>query len=277
VQLATPDAAQTWDEGWTAQQKREFLVENKANPGWLAGLPSYVRQLIIALVGAAWIWFAGIIIAQCTGMTDWSPISGMALLTVVLVMLLAGTGAVVGAVLIGAALCVAVTLAADMMSDLRTGHLVGAQPKRQQIVEMAVEDAVLFVHAVTANGVAGHGVQRVGAEGDLELGVQAAEAVEDATVDGGPVPVARSHDLSRESPRGRRSPGQRGRDVDLGRPFRALLSYTTPRTVTSIVAAADASIARLPGVVPAVPLVPVVPTPQSRTKLQDDTVGPFAA
>ncbi|MCA9296382.1 MAG: OPT/YSL family transporter, partial [Phycisphaerales bacterium] len=84
------------------------------------------------------IWFAGIIIAQCTGMTDWSPISGMALLTVVLVLLLAGSGAVVGAVLIGAALCVAITLAADMMGDMKTGYLVGAIPKRQQLVELSV-------------------------------------------------------------------------------------------------------------------------------------------
>ena len=45
----------------------------------------HFRAGIIAIVGALWIWFAGIIIAQCTGMTDWSPISGMALLTVVLV------------------------------------------------------------------------------------------------------------------------------------------------------------------------------------------------
>lgn len=71
-------------------------------------------------------------------MTDWSPISGMALLTVVIVMLLAGTGAVLSAVLLGAALCVAITLAADMMADLRTGHLVGARPIRQQVLELCV-------------------------------------------------------------------------------------------------------------------------------------------
>ena len=62
-----------------------------------AGSPAlnpHLRAFLIALVGAVWIWFAGIIIAQATGMTDWSPISGMALLTVVLVLLLAGTGAV---------------------------------------------------------------------------------------------------------------------------------------------------------------------------------------
>jgi uncharacterized oligopeptide transporter (OPT) family protein len=70
-------------------------------------------------------------------MTDWSPISGMALLTVVLVMLLVGTSQVEAAVLIGAAMCVAISCAADMMQDLKTGHLVGARPIRQQVFELA--------------------------------------------------------------------------------------------------------------------------------------------
>jgi uncharacterized oligopeptide transporter (OPT) family protein len=109
---------------------------DEARPGWLSGLPKVAKSLIIAAIGIVWIWFAGIIISQCTGMTDWSPISGMALITVVLVMALAGSGEVLGAVLIGATLCVAVTCAADMMSDLKTGHIVGAMPKRQQILEL---------------------------------------------------------------------------------------------------------------------------------------------
>ena len=104
--------------------------------GLLSDLNPHLRAAIIAIVGALWIWFAGIIIAQCTGMTDWSPISGMALLTVVLVMVLSGPGGVLGAVLIGAALCVAITCAADMMADLKTGYLVGSVPKRQQTVEL---------------------------------------------------------------------------------------------------------------------------------------------
>ncbi len=104
--------------------------------GLLSGMNPHIRAGIIAVIGALWIWFAGIIIAQCTGMTDWSPISGMALLTVVLVLLLSGPGGVLGAVLIGAALCVAITCAADMMADLKTGYLVGAKPKRQQTVEL---------------------------------------------------------------------------------------------------------------------------------------------
>lgn len=94
------------------------------------------QAAIIAAVGTAWMWFAGIVIAQCTGMTDWSPISGMALLTVLICLMLTG-GQVMPAVLIGAAVCVAITLCADMMQDLKTGHMVGGIPIRQQKVELA--------------------------------------------------------------------------------------------------------------------------------------------
>lgn len=104
--------------------------------GWLGGLPTWLARAMIVVISAAWIWFAGIIIAQCTGMTDWSPISGMALLTVVLVMLLAGTQDVVSAVLMGAALCVAISCASDMMADLKTGYIVGGVPRRQQVWEI---------------------------------------------------------------------------------------------------------------------------------------------
>lgn len=137
IGFATAEAASAWAE-WDDVRRDDFLATKNAKPGWLASINPHVRAGIIAIVGAAWIWFAGIIIAQCAGMTDWSPISGMALLTVVLVLLLAGTGAVVGAVLIGAALCVAITLAADMMGDLKTGYIVGAKPLRQQAVELVV-------------------------------------------------------------------------------------------------------------------------------------------
>lgn len=117
----------------------EFVGESTgtATGGWLSGLNPWLAKAIIVLVACAWIWFAGIIIAQCSGMTDWSPISGMALLTVVLVMMLAGPSDVISAVLIGAALCVAITCASDMMGDLKTGYLVGARPRRQQILEVA--------------------------------------------------------------------------------------------------------------------------------------------
>jgi len=116
----------------------ESLGGRVGGTGWLHALNPWVARAVIVAVSVAWIWFAGIIIAQCAGMTDWSPISGMALVTVVLVLMLAGKDDVVSAVMIGAALCVAITCAADMMGDLKTGYLVGAQPRRQQVIQMAV-------------------------------------------------------------------------------------------------------------------------------------------
>ncbi len=138
ILFADDEARAVWVDSWSDEQHLAYLDSVDASPGLLAGLDPHLRAAIIALVGAVWMWFTGIIIAQCTGMTDWSPISGLALVTIVIVMLLAGTGQVLGAVLIGAAMCTAITLAADMMGDLKTGYLVGAIPRRQQITELLV-------------------------------------------------------------------------------------------------------------------------------------------
>ncbi len=159
IGFATAEAAETWENDWTIDQRDAYMTTLNAKKGWLSGLNPHLRALIIALIGGAWIWFAGIIIAQCAGMTDWSPISGLALLTVVLVLLLAGSGAVMAAVLIGAALCVATTLAADMMGDLKTGYLVGAQPKRQQVVELVVVGIGPIVAMLTIVLIAASNVQ----------------------------------------------------------------------------------------------------------------------
>ncbi|QDU67834.1 OPT/YSL family transporter [Engelhardtia mirabilis] len=120
------------------------------------------QAALIAGMGTAWMWFAGIVIAQCTGMTDWSPISGIALVTVLICMFLTDMQ-VIPAVMIGAAVCVAMTLCADMMQDLKTGHLVGAKPIRQQIVEMSVvwigpAIALLVVYLIAQNNLTTVGV-----------------------------------------------------------------------------------------------------------------------
>jgi len=161
IGFATADAATTWN-AWTDTQRDAYLDTLNAKPGLLAGFNPHLKAALIALFGALWIWFAGIIISQCAGMTDWSPISGMALLTVILVLLLAGSGAVVGAVLIGAALCVAITLASDMMGDLKTGHLVGAMPRRQQITEMAAVAIGPVVCMLTIALIASVNLERTG-------------------------------------------------------------------------------------------------------------------
>ena len=50
-----------------------------------------------------------------------------------------GTGEefIVPAVTVGAAICVATSMCADMMADLKTGYLVGSKPIKQQIAQIA--------------------------------------------------------------------------------------------------------------------------------------------
>ena len=95
--------------------------------------PAYA--LLIAIVGAAWLALAGIIVAQATGATDISPLSGLALIAVTLMFFLTG-GNVTAAVVLGVAVCIATNQCADMMSDLKTGHLVGSRPRAQQTAQL---------------------------------------------------------------------------------------------------------------------------------------------
>lgn len=115
---------------------------------------SLMRLLAIAAFGTLWMWLAGVIVAQCAGMTGWSPVSGMALLAVGAVLFIS-QGSVALSVLIGAAVCVAISQGSDMMGDLKTGHLVGARPVAQQITQLLVSwigpgVAVLTVYVIWA-------------------------------------------------------------------------------------------------------------------------------
>ena len=91
----------------------------------------------VAIAGTVWIGVAGLIVAQATGATDISPLSGMALIAVTL-MLAITSGNVVLAVTIGIAVCIATNQCADMMTDLKTGHLIGGIPRKQQLVQFGV-------------------------------------------------------------------------------------------------------------------------------------------
>lgn len=95
------------------------------------------QAVLIATVGALWLGLAGIIVATATGHTDISPLSGLALIAVTLMFFLTG-GNVTAAILIGVAVCIATNQCADMMADLRTGHLVGSRPRAQQMAQLAV-------------------------------------------------------------------------------------------------------------------------------------------
>jgi putative OPT family oligopeptide transporter len=96
------------------------------------------RGLIMALVGTLWVWIAGVILSEAIGRTNWSPLSGMTLIAVtILIFISSGLGdtkaAVVSAIMVGAAACVAMSQATDLMLDLKTGYLVGATPRQQQL------------------------------------------------------------------------------------------------------------------------------------------------
>ncbi len=97
---------------------------------------SVMRGIAMALLGTIWIWMAGVILSECIGRTNWSPMSGMTLIAVtILIVITSGLGdkaAIISSVMVGAATCMAMSQATDLMLDLKTGYLVGAIPKRQQ-------------------------------------------------------------------------------------------------------------------------------------------------
>jgi putative OPT family oligopeptide transporter len=95
------------------------------------------RGIIMAVLGSLWIWVAGVIVSECLGRTNWSPLSGMTLIAVTILLIivsgLGDTAAIISAVMVGAAICVAIAQAGDLMMDLKTGYLVGATPFKQQV------------------------------------------------------------------------------------------------------------------------------------------------
>ena len=108
-----------------------FLIASMMTPGI-----SPAQAVVSTLLGTVWLALAALIVAQATGLTDISPMSGMSLISVTLMLVLL-QGNVAGAMVVGVAVCVAIGQAADMMQDLKTGFMIGARPIKQQMVQMA--------------------------------------------------------------------------------------------------------------------------------------------
>ena len=95
--------------------------------------------IAMAVLGTLWIWMAGIILSEAIGRTNWSPLSGMTLVGITLLIVLTQAlgldraDSIVAALMVGAAMCVAMSQATDLMLDLKTGYLVGATPRMQQL------------------------------------------------------------------------------------------------------------------------------------------------
>ncbi len=100
----------------------------------------WMRGAIMALLGTVWIWVAGVILSECIGRTNWSPLSGMTLIAVTILIIicngLTDKAAIVASVMVGASACVAMAQATDLMLDLKTGYLVGATPRKQQTAQL---------------------------------------------------------------------------------------------------------------------------------------------
>lgn len=98
------------------------------------------RGLLMAVLGTLWIWVSGVVLSECIGRTNWSPLSGMTLIAVTILIFAASgmsnTATVVTSIVVGAALCVSMAQATDLMLDLKTGYLIGAIPRRQQTAQL---------------------------------------------------------------------------------------------------------------------------------------------
>lgn len=106
-----------------------IAVNSTTEVGWMRGG-------LMALLGTLWIWMAGVILSECIGRTNWSPLSGMTLIAITILIFIASgiadSAAIISSVMVGAAACVAMAQATDLMLDLKTGYLVGASPRKQQ-------------------------------------------------------------------------------------------------------------------------------------------------
>jgi len=97
------------------------------------------RGALMAALGTLWIWVAGVVLSECIGRTNWSPLSGMTLIGITILIFVASgmsnQATIVSSIVVGAAMCVAMSQATDLMLDLKCGYLVGGVPRKQQIAQ----------------------------------------------------------------------------------------------------------------------------------------------
>ena len=117
---------------------------------WLyPGIPiNFIGALIILVFG----FFFATVSARMVGTIGASnnPVSGMCIATLLIASILLkatgndGPAGMVAAIAIGGVICVIAAMAGDMSQDLKTGYLVGATPKKQQIGEIVGATAAAF-------------------------------------------------------------------------------------------------------------------------------------
>ena len=114
---------------------------------WL--VPIFPVNLLGAIIIVIFGFFFAAVSSRMVGLIGSSnnPVSGMAIATLIITTLLlkitgtTGSAGMKGAIAIGGIICVIAAIAGDTSQDLKTGFLVGATPKKQQIGELV---GVLF-------------------------------------------------------------------------------------------------------------------------------------
>ena len=113
------------------------------------------------MIGAALIvlfgFFFGAVSSRMVGLVGSSnnPVSGMAIATLLIATLClkatgdGGTHGMTGAIAIGSIICIIAAMAGDTSQDLKTGYILGATPKKQQIGELIGA----IISALTIGGV----------------------------------------------------------------------------------------------------------------------------
>lgn len=109
---------------------------------WL--LPAIPVSLIGALLVVVFGFFFATVSSRMVGLVGSSnnPVSGMAIATLLFSTLIlkvtgnTGVNGMIGAIAIGSVICIVAAMAGDTSQDLKTGYILGATPKKQQIGEL---------------------------------------------------------------------------------------------------------------------------------------------
>ncbi len=109
---------------------------------------TFIGAVIIVVLG----FFFATVSSRMVGLVGSSnnPVSGMAIATLLIATLalkLSGTAGVAGmssAIAIGSVICIVAAIAGDTSQDLKTGYILGATPKKQQIGEILGVVAAAF-------------------------------------------------------------------------------------------------------------------------------------
>lgn len=109
---------------------------------WL--MPTIEVNLLGALIIIVFGFFFATVSSRMVGIVGSSnnPVSGMAIATLLVTTILlkstgtTGTPGMIAAISVGSIICIVAAMAGDTSQDLKTGYIVGATPKKQQIGEL---------------------------------------------------------------------------------------------------------------------------------------------